>query len=109
MKQRIDRKTSSSGNVIRTILREELEEELKKFETRFETKMDFKLENLERRVDEKAKQYRDDVLIKMDEAIGELQTMREENTIGSHQITRLNDQVEDHEKRIKILESAQKS
>ncbi|MCL4419784.1 hypothetical protein M1146_06865 [Patescibacteria group bacterium] len=51
------------------------------------------------------KKYRDDILTKIDEVMGELQTMREENTIGTYQTRELREQVDDHEKRIIKLET----
>lgn len=118
MKQKVKRnKTSSSGNVTRTILREELKEELHNSERRidqkfdqkfaaFEVKIDFKLEDLELRVDKKAQQYRDQVLTSNDKLAKTLETMREENTIDNFQ---RDEKIEGHETRIKVLESAQKS
>lgn len=111
MKQKVKIKTSSSGNVIRTILREELnklvtKEELKKFENRFDAKMDFKLENLERKVDEKARKYRDQVLTSNDRLAKKFETVQQELGLGNLQMKR---QLEDHGERIVILESAQKS
>ena len=115
MKQKVNRKTSSSGNVIITILREELKnfatkeelkKELKNLESRFDAKMDFKLENFERKLDEKAQQYRDEVLTSNDKLAKRLETMQQELGLGNLQIKR---QLEDHEERIAILESPQKS
>ena len=110
MKQKVKRnRASDSGNVIRTILREELKsfatkedikEELKKFEKSFEAKMDIKLDlklgDLETRVDEKAKQYRDQILTSNDKLMKELEKQREEGEIGDSQIR----------ERLKVLESA---
>ncbi len=128
MKQKLKKnKTNSSGNVIRTILREELKnfatkDDLIKFEkgvdkefVSFEAKMDFKFENLERRIDfklggletrtdEKARQYRDDVLTSNDKLAKKFETVQQELEIGNLQMKR---QLEDHQQRITILESAQ--
>ena len=38
------------------------------------------------KVDENAKKYRDQILTKLDGVMGELETMRQENTIGTYQI-----------------------
>lgn len=65
------------------------------------------LNELMQKIDEKAKKYRDEILTKMDGVMGELQTMREENTIGTYQSREVRDQVEDHERRIKRLEKPQ--
>lgn len=74
--------------------------------TSFESKMDFKLENLERKVDEKAQQYRDEVLTSNDKLAKKLETIQQELELGNLQMKR---QLEDHEQRITSLESVQKS
>ena len=113
-------KSNSSQVVTKAYLDKALDERFglydKKMEDRFrgidgrfklsEINTDIKLENLERKIDEKAQRYRDQVLTSNDKIVRELEVMREENTIGFNQIGRLNKQVSNHEKRIKILESA---
>jgi len=54
-----------------------------------DVKFDLKLENLERKIDEKAQKYRDQVLTSNDKIVKELEAMREENIIGFNQIARL--------------------
>jgi len=66
-----------------------------------------RLEGKIERSDENAEKYKDEILAKMDEVMGELGVMREDNTIGSGQTSQLREQVEDHDKRIKNLEKAQ--
>lgn len=61
------------------------------------------------KVDENAIKYKDEILAKMDEVMGELGVMRDENTIGSGQTSQLRDEVEDHEKRIKRIEKIQQA
>lgn len=63
-----------------------------------------KLEETKRDIDDSAKGYRDEVLTKLDKVMGELETMREENTIGFSQLNGMQKQVTSHEKRIKKLE-----
>ena len=102
MKQKLKRKkTSGSNNVIRTILREELSSlvtkaELEKFENRFEARMDIKIERLESKVDERAREYRDQILTSNDKLMKELEEQREEREIGDSHIR----------ERLKVLESA---
>lgn len=67
------------------------------------------LDEVVRGIDEKAQRYRDEILAKMDEVMGELGVMREENTIGSHQTSQLRDTVENHKKRIKNIEKIQQT
>lgn len=88
----------------------ELKQELKRFSTKddlnsLEVRIDIKIDQLKLEIDDNARGYRDDVLTKLDEVMGELQTMREENTVGSHQLSNLKDQVENHEERITVLEN----
>lgn len=61
------------------------------------------------KVDENARKYKDEILAKMDEVMGELGVMRDENTIGSGQTSQLRQEVQDHETRIKHLEKAQQT
>lgn len=92
-------KTNSSRNSIRTILREELATFEKKVDQKFvnsEINVDFKLGDLETRIDEKAKGYRDEILTSNDKLMKELEEQREEKEIGDSQIR----------KRLSILESA---
>lgn len=62
---------------------------------------------LEERVEGNAKQYRDEILTKLDGVMGELKTIREETSIGAHQVFDLQEQVDGHEKRIIRLEELQ--
>lgn len=45
------------------------------------------LETKLEKLDQNFREYRDQILNKLDEVMGELSTMREENTIGTHQIS----------------------
>jgi BMFP domain-containing protein YqiC len=74
-----------------------------------EKRVDIKLENLKQDIDEKARGYRDDVLTKLDGVMGELQTIREENTVGTYQMSELRRRVDNHDKRIASLEKTQPS
>jgi len=56
-------------------------------------------------VDSKMKKYNDKVLTGLDKISKELQDMREENAAGTLHFERLDEKVEDHEKRINALES----
>lgn len=72
-------------------------------------KLEFKLTDLEQRLDSKAQKYRDQILTKLDETMGELRAMREENIIGSAQTSQLRDTADNHEKRIKNIEKIQQT
>lgn len=70
-------------------------------------RLEVKMEGMEERIDENAKKYRDQVLGKLDGVMGELETMRQENTIGAYQTSELRKQIDDHEKRLVQLEKTQ--
>ncbi len=69
--------------------------------------LEYELGELEQRVDNRAKQYRDQILTKLDGVMGELGAIREDNTIGTYQTSQLREDVDGHEKRIKTLEKVQ--
>ncbi|OGH17486.1 MAG: hypothetical protein A3C97_00425 [Candidatus Levybacteria bacterium RIFCSPHIGHO2_02_FULL_37_11] len=91
----------NSDIITRGILREELE--ITRKDLRIE--LDVSLEKVVRDVDEKNREYRDQVLTGLDGVMKELETMREENAAGTSLIRRLTDRVDDHEIRITKLES----
>ncbi len=64
------------------------------------------LDVLESKVDENARGYRDQILTKLDGVMGELKTIREETTIGTHQVFELQERVDNHEERITHLEES---
>ncbi|MBI1982021.1 hypothetical protein HYU45_00075 [Candidatus Daviesbacteria bacterium] len=70
----------------------------------FEARIDSKLEKLEQRVDDRAQQYRDQILTSNDKLAKTLEIMREELEIGNFQMKR---RVDNHEKRIAQLEKVQ--
>lgn len=96
-------KTVASGNIIRTILRQELQNlesnidhKFVAFEKKIDVKLDFRLGDLETRLDERAKEYHDEILTSNDKLMKELEEQREEREIGDSHIR----------ERLKILESA---
>ncbi len=56
-------------------------------------------------MDEKNRGYRDDVLNGLDKVMKELENIREDNEVGTHQIRELRVEVDNHEKRISKLET----
>lgn len=80
-----------------------MEKKLTEFEIKLEGKFDKRFEQ----ADEKARQYRDDVLNKFDEVIKELETTREDRELAVYQTREMRDQIEDHEKRIRKVEKTQ--
>jgi hypothetical protein len=80
----------------------ELREEIQVVNAR----MDLKFDEFEHRIDEKARQYRDEVLNSNDGLAKKLETYYQEIELGNLQTKR---QVQSHEQRITGLESAQKN
>ncbi len=88
-----------------------LRETLKKEFSNYPTKVDMKIEmdQLEMRVDNRAKMYRDQILTKMDQIIGELAQMREEREFERFDKKTLEKKVASHEERITKLETKKSS
>jgi hypothetical protein len=80
----------------------DLDEKLSNYPTKIN--MDLKLEKLEMRIDKKAKEYRDQVLNKLDDVIRELEQLREDRLFMMHDIKEVTTRVDVHEERIKKLE-----
>lgn len=59
-----------------------------------------------RKMDEKSKKYRDDILKGLDKVMKELEEMREDSSLGVYQTRNLREDVDSHEKRITKLETA---
>ncbi len=70
------------------------------------SELEYKLGELEQRVDDRAKQYRDQILTSNDKLAKTLETIREDIEIGNFQT---GEKITDHEERIKILEKAQQT
>lgn len=64
------------------------------------------LERFYQKIKEDQQEYRDENMNRLDEVMGELQNIREDNTIGTYQARELRENVDDHEKRIKKLETS---
>lgn len=62
------------------------------------------ISQLETRTDDKMKKYKDEILTNMDGIAKELETIREEQIIGSHQDKEFQEQLNDQAKRIKKIE-----
>lgn len=87
-----------------------LERTLRSELLKLDVKVERRFESVEERIeesDENAIKYKDEILTKLDGVMGELQTMREENTVGTYQISEVKEQVDNHEKRIQHLEKPQ--
>ena len=81
------------------------EEKLKIILNDYPTKMDMR--EAEFRTDEKARQYRDEILTRLDGVMGELAQQREDRVFEEHDVKVLKERVGDHEKRIIKLEAVE--
>src|SRR5947209_3103646 len=88
--------------------KKDLHNEISHAEVRLETNIDFKIMESERRTDEKAQKYRDQILTREDKTIGELSDIREVNVFQDNDIHELKVNFENHEKRIVSLEDSSK-
>ncbi len=68
--------------------------------------LESKLNDLEQRVDDKARGYRDEILTSNDKLSRTLETIREDIEIGNFQVKK---QIKSHEERITHLEKVQAS
>lgn len=104
MKQKNDlSQPATKGDLI------ELEQKLeKRFEKKFATKLQLhiELENFELRVDDKARKYRDQILTRLDQVMGELQNIREDTVFKNRDISKLRKDIDSHEQRIAKLEKS---
>ena len=104
------KKKNNSSNLVTKVF---LKDELKNLETSLhlkitslEIKVDTKLEEVEKRIDNNAQRYRDQILVSNDKLVKQLESMMDENTIGFSQLNR---QLQNHEKRIKKIEQIQQT
>lgn len=81
-----------------TDVRKIIADELKK------TKPDW-VEKITRKVTESVAKFKDEILTVLDKVIGELKTIREEQIIMSGRQSEHSDTIEDHDTRLKKLES----
>ena len=62
------------------------------------------LEAMDERMDKKFDEKLDPVINKLDSILGSMEALKEENVVGAKQLRRYDDQLQDHEARIKTLE-----
>jgi ribosome assembly protein YihI (activator of Der GTPase) len=93
--------------------KEELRQEIKKLATkeelsRLEERLRFEIrlsaQELEERLDEKSRQYRDQILNTMNDFLEEIKASRDERVVMGAQVSRNSKKLENHEKRITTLE-----
>ena len=64
--------------------------------------IDVKLEKIR----EEHREYKDEVMTKLDDISGQLEDLQQDKTLSIHQTEELGDKVDNHEKRIKLLEKS---
>ena len=85
---------TTSEELLRKIIREELKD--------YATKSD--LETLKLRINDQSRQYRDDILTKLDKDTAENEQLKEDNDFNKYDIRDLKQTSDNHEKRIAKLE-----
>lgn len=93
---------------IEMLLKKELQANSNHFDEkleRLETRIDIKLERLKLDIDDSVRNYRDDVLTKIDGVMKEFETNREDRELKQHRDQVVTKQLADHERRIKKLET----
>ncbi len=96
---------SETRKIVASETRKIVKDELKNFVTKAE--LAFELEKLERRIDENAQKYRDQILTKMDAITAENEQLKEDTDFNKYDIRGLKELTENHEKRITKLEQPQ--
>lgn len=106
MKQKRD---DSEEVVTKGFFREELETIIDRLLKGIRAEINFAIETVNENTDLKTAKSQDLTLTRFDGIMKELETIREDNTIGTYQIKKLRGNVEDHEKRIVKIERLQKA
>ena len=86
------------------VTKQDLQIALKEFAELLMIRIDIKLENMERRIDDRARLYNSEMLTRFDSWAGELEAAQIDRTISTSRFAKLSDKVKDHDKRIKKLE-----
>lgn len=101
----IKEEVNYTAHDIRTSLKKEIGQVIREEITASEVRMDIKLEKLKFEIKDNVKSFRNDIFTKMDSVMSELEKMREDQTVKVHNDVQLKKRVDDHEKRIKKLET----
>lgn len=84
----------------------ELDDKIEKVEKSLRLDIQFSIKETEERLDDKARQYRDQILTKMDKFMGEIKDSREERILVAEKQTEHTDQIERLEKDVDKLKSS---
>ena len=95
-------KTKNDEVVTRAVLDEVLEEKLCNYPTKIQVEIMF--ETWTNKVDERFRKYRDEIMTKMDQIVGVLAQMREDREFDKYDKRKVEEQLDNHEKRIGKLE-----
>ncbi len=82
--------------------KDDLKKELSNYPTTI--KVEMMLEKTKMDIDDKARGYRDEILTKMDQVVGELAQLREDRLFEKHEKKEIETRIDNHEKRLKKLE-----
>lgn len=86
------------------VTKEYLTKTFDRFATAFRNEIRFILNDFVQKIDENAKDYRNEIFSKLDGIAADLETMREENIIGNLQMKELRTKDANHERRIRDIE-----
>lgn len=102
--------------VLRKVIREEIEKTKPKWAYKMEKKLDGRIDGLTNRfydmddkfdglaTKEELANFKDEVMTGLDQVMGELKGMREEQIVGSGKLSEHTDTLENHESRLQKLE-----
>lgn len=91
-----------------TVVRRDMEASLKEEIDRLENRVKLMIDDLKLDIDEKNRQYRDELLVAIDPILKEILIAREERAVASHQIEELRDRIDKHEDRLKQLQQSRR-
>ena len=102
------KKNLQSRPVAEARLEKLLSEQTKDLEQLLADQANVIIEAVDEQMDRKMDQQLDPVINKLDAILGEVQKHREEDVVGANQLRRHEDQLQDHDLRIKKLEVVRK-
>ena len=108
MKQKVnsDQITKSDLQEVMAELYEKIKVNQREESERLEARIDMKMENQEVRIDDKAREYRNETMTRFDGIMGELVNAREERAFLFHENKQLSKTTDNHEQRITTLEQS---
>ncbi len=101
------KKSLSAESISKDFLKEKLDDLRIELLTDVRDEVRLGIDEAKQELDDNAKKYRDQILSKLVGIAGDLETIKQENTVGGYQLSKLRQSIINHEKRIKKVERAQ--